>query len=57
MKKLAAKAKEQGVDLETKEGGSHTKVTIGNLRTVVPRHNEINELTANSILKDMEIEK
>lgn len=35
------------------EGGSHTKVVIGNRATVVARHNEINEITARAILKQM----
>ncbi len=35
------------------EGGSHTKVVMGNQRTVVPRHNEVNEMTAKAILKQM----
>lgn len=37
----------------TTEGGSHTKVSIGENHTVVPRHNEINEITARAILKQM----
>lgn len=53
MKRLAAKAKAEGADLELTEGGSHTKVKIGNKQTVVPRRNEINELTAKAILKQM----
>jgi hypothetical protein len=38
--------------LET-EGGSHTKVEFGGKQTTVPRHNEINEITAKAILKHM----
>ncbi|WP_281277767.1 hypothetical protein [Myceligenerans xiligouense] len=34
------------------EGGNHTKVRIGNLSTIVPRHNEVNEFTAKAIQKD-----
>lgn len=34
------------------EGGSHTKVRLGDSFVTVPRHNEINELTANGIRRD-----
>ena len=34
------------------EGGSHSKVWIGERFVTVPRHNEINELTARAILRD-----
>lgn len=53
MRRLAAEAKRQGVVLEVKEGGSHTKVSFGGKQTVVPRHTEVNERTAKSILKQM----
>ena len=33
------------------EGGNHTKVTIGPLHSTIPRHSEINEITARSIIK------
>lgn len=53
MKRLAETAAKKGLPLETKEGALHTKVTIGDRTSVVPRHNEINEITARSILKQM----
>lgn len=53
MKKLEAEAKARGEVLEQTEGGSHTKVRIGDNTSVVPRHNEINEITAKAILKQM----
>lgn len=57
MKKLKDAAKERGEELVEKDGrGPHTKVTIGNLTSSVPRHNEINEYTAKGILADMEVE-
>ncbi|RFT27256.1 hypothetical protein CG405_08285, partial [Gardnerella vaginalis] len=34
--------------------GNHSKVCIGELATTVPRHNEINELTARSIIRYFE---
>lgn len=36
------------------EGGSHTKVRVGERQTVIPRHTEINEITARAILKHLE---
>lgn len=46
--------KASGQELEISEGGSHTKVKIGERQDVVPRHNEINAHTAKAILKKME---
>lgn len=53
MKRLAAHAKANDLDMVVTEGGSHTKVAIGDSRTVVPRHAEINEITAKKILKQI----
>ena len=53
MKNLKKIAKAAGGDLEIREGGSHTVVKIGNRQTTVPRHNEINEITAKKILEHM----
>jgi len=33
------------------EGGNHTKVLLGTTIITVPRHTEINELTAQAILR------
>lgn len=57
MKRLAQEAKARGESLVITEGGAHTKVQIGADRTVVPRHGEINELTAKAILKQMGIRR
>lgn len=54
MKRLNEIAKDKGESLDTREGGSHTVVKIGDRQTTVPRHNEINEITAKSIIKHME---
>ncbi len=41
-----------GKTLEIKDGrGPHTKVMIGRLSSSVPRHREINELTARAIIR------
>lgn len=52
MKQLHEIAKEQGVTYAVSEGGSHTKVHLGDRFVTVPRHREINELTARGILRD-----
>ena len=57
MKKLSKHAKASGYEMLVTEGGSHTKVVIGERRTVVPRHSEINEITAKAILKQMGVTK
>ncbi|MGL5859591.1 MAG: type II toxin-antitoxin system HicA family toxin [Angustibacter sp.] len=53
MKQLAKQAKAEGVELEVAEGGNHTRVKIGDRRSTVPRHSEVNELTAKAILRQM----
>ena len=53
MKQLRKIAKEKNQPYMETEGGSHTKVEIGDRKATVPRHNEINELTARGILKHM----
>ncbi|MCG8150317.1 hypothetical protein GUY44_07490 [Pimelobacter simplex] len=54
MKRLRKIAKSQGETVEIREGGSHTVVKIGSRQTTVPRHNEVNEITAKAIIKHME---
>jgi mRNA interferase HicA len=57
MKQLRRHAKALGREMVLTEGASHTKVVIGEARTVVPRHREINELTATAILRQMGVLK
>lgn len=52
LRRLHRVAKDRGVALDIVEGGSHTKVRIGDRIVVVPRHAEINELTARAVLRD-----
>lgn len=54
VKRLRKIAKTQGSELILTEGGSHTKVRIGERVTVIPRHSEINEITAKAIIRQME---
>ena len=53
MKHLAQIAKQQGLEMHLTEGGNHTKVMIGTRTDVVPRHSEINEITAKAIIRKM----
>lgn len=53
-KKINQLAKTHGLTAHWEEGGNHSKVTVGHLTTAVPRHAEINELTAKGILKYLE---
>ena len=55
MSRIRDHARRNGLDVEIVEGARHTKVTVGDRRTVVPRHSEINEVTARAILKQMGI--
>lgn len=52
LKRLEKMAKEQGATFSTSEGGRHTIVHIGDYKTVVPRHREINEMLARAIIKE-----
>ncbi|MDD7541768.1 MAG: hypothetical protein SPK50_05750 [Mobiluncus porci] len=56
LKRLRKIASEKGLTFELVEGGNHTKVRIGGRTLIVPRHTEINEMTARGILKDAEKE-
>ncbi len=57
MKRLRDMAAAEDLELLVTEGGAHTKVVIGTRTSFVPRHNEINELTAKAILKQLAPEK
>ena len=54
IKRLRKIAKDQAMEYRETEGHSHTKVWLGSRYVTVPRHNEINELTARGILRDAE---
>lgn len=53
MSKIAEYARSSGQTLTVEEGGRHTKVKVGDKQTVVPRHKEISDYTAASILKQI----
>lgn len=58
IKRLRKLAKQRGVTFGIDEGGRgpHAKVWLGTRTLPLPRHTEINELTAKSILKHFERE-
>lgn len=52
MRQLSEIAATRGVQIDTEEGARHTKILFnGTVVTTVPRHNEINEITARNIIK------
>jgi len=44
-------AKDQHLNAVFTEGGGHTRVQVGGKQTTIPRHSDVNELTAKSILR------
>ena len=52
LKRLEQIAKERGENFTLVEGGSHTKAFIGPQMIAVPRHREVSESTAKTILKE-----
>ncbi|WP_350258440.1 toxin HicA [Scrofimicrobium sp. R131] len=50
-------AKEQGLELVVKEGGSHTWVWVGEKYATLPRHNEIPNRFAHTILRQLGVEE
>ncbi len=53
-RRIAKIAKSKGLKAVYSEGGSHSKVKLGDLETTIPRHREITEMTARGILKYLE---
>jgi mRNA interferase HicA len=55
LRKIAKQASTEGVEfMLVREGGSHSLYRCGTVRLVVPRHTDINELTARGILVETE---
>ena len=50
-------AQQNELPLAITEGSNHTRVTVGERRTVVPRHREINDITAKAIRKQLGMEE
>lgn len=55
LKRIRDEAKRVGLSCDQRrEGASHTVFALGPLEFTVPRHSEINEYTAEAIMKDLE---
>jgi hypothetical protein len=50
LKELRQIAKTAGVTIEEREGGRHTHIVINNVLIPVPRHREVAEGTARTII-------
>ncbi|MFB9775749.1 hypothetical protein [Brevibacterium otitidis] len=57
IKKVRAHANSNGLPFRMEEGGRHTKVWVGDRQSVIPRHSDINELTAKAIYKQLGVEQ
>ena len=56
IRKIEKQARSQGVAFgELREGSKHTIYTLDGVRLVIPRHRDINEITAESIYSDAEV--
>lgn len=53
IKRIRVFAKGNGFEVQVREGGNHTLITVGERRSVIPRHREINEITASAIMKQL----
>lgn len=53
LKEIRAFARASGLPVTEVEGAHHTKVEVGDKRTVVARHREINELTVKAIRQQL----
>lgn len=56
LKKIRNAAKQTGVEYAETEGSNHTHLQVGAVRTTVGRHNEIADLMAETIFKQLEPE-
>jgi mRNA interferase HicA len=57
LRKIRRAAADKDVDFGlVREGGSHSIYRCGGQKVVIPRHNEINELTARGIMRDLSSE-
>ncbi|HVA61501.1 MAG TPA: hypothetical protein VNG13_13335 [Mycobacteriales bacterium] len=57
LKHIRAAAQARQLELaQLREGANHTVYTLGRRQFTVPRHSEINEYTAEGIMKDLEDE-
>lgn len=55
LKTIRTAAGAADLEYSTTEGANHTKVTVGTKTTTVGRHNEIADLMAEKIFKQLEV--
>ena len=56
LKRILLEAKRCNKKVTESEGGSHTKLTVGNTSVRIPRHVQINIETARGIMRDLDEE-
>ncbi|MBP7903560.1 MAG: hypothetical protein KAZ54_04725, partial [Candidatus Planktophila sp.] len=56
LRRIRREAKACGVEVTEREGGSHSRITVGKTSVRIPRHVEINIETARSIMRDLDKE-
>ncbi|PSL08191.1 hypothetical protein CLV30_101158 [Haloactinopolyspora alba] len=54
IKKIRRAAKEAGVQFEVTEGGNHTRLLVGTVRTTIGRHSEVAEGAVEALYKQLE---
>lgn len=52
-KRINELARSRGLVVTWQEGASHTKVGVGERQSTIPRHAEVNEITARAILRHL----
>lgn len=52
-KRINELARLRGLAVTWQEGASHTKVSVGERQSTIPRHAEVNEITARAILRHL----
>ncbi|MCI1748462.1 MAG: hypothetical protein LKI24_10445 [Acidipropionibacterium sp.] len=57
IKAIASWANANDLEVQWRQGGRHTVVRLGSRGSSIPRHSEINEITARKILKDLGIKE
>lgn len=50
-KTIRERTRSRGLIVTWCEGANHTKVRVGDKTTTIPRHSEVNEITARAILE------
>lgn len=56
MRLIRQRAQRIGLEVTESEGGSHTKLTVGNAKLVVGRHRELKPWETRAILRTLENE-